>query len=57
MNCTNRYCNKNTLVKYMDTNKNICEICLSIYVNKCDICGLNCNDSCLDLFANALKIE
>lgn len=57
MYCNNRYCNKNLLVKYMDTNKNICEICFSIYVNNCDICGLVCNNTCLELFTNALKIK
>lgn len=48
MFCKHCYC-------YCDTF--ICKFCHSIYETKCDTCGLKCNDTCLEVFANALKIK
>ena len=54
MICKNSYCYNNKLVKY--NNMNICDVCLMVYEKKCDICGLICKNTCLDMFSNALKI-
>uniref|UniRef100_A0A6C0J2T3 Uncharacterized protein n=1 Tax=viral metagenome TaxID=1070528 RepID=A0A6C0J2T3_9ZZZZ len=55
MFCKHCYCYCDKLVKYK--NANICTFCHSIYIAKCDTCGLDCNDTCLELFSKVLKIE
>lgn len=34
----------------------ICKKCNIILRNKCDICGYKCNNRCLDIFKNTLKL-
>lgn len=55
MFCKHCYCYCDKLVKYK--NCFICSFCHSVYIAKCDTCGLDCNDTCLDLFTNTLKIN
>lgn len=55
MFCKHCYCYCDKIIKFK--NNIMCSFCHNIYVIKCNICGMNCNDTCLELFSKVLKIE
>lgn len=58
VNCV--LCVSNEDITYDSNGYIFCKKCynnISKYKNKkCDICGLYCNDKCLDIFTNSLRI-